>query len=404
MITLRRSTHLPSQDRSSTLSNALREMRDLAARIPILSYTTRGRAVPPSDYVVEMRIRSPAAVSRQGAPEFADVFRLDVSLPQNYPLAPPVCVVSSDSATPFHPHFTSRRLFRRSRWVDYRGGSANESLAALVARIALSLQYRAEHVNAAAPSIANARALAWYSLSRLRHPEWFPTDHSPLEAPRVAAASNSRRPRAMEGEIELRPRSTKRFEIASTTPEYEVAAKPLEQSLRDLSQRSQASGDAGSSHELYVTSGAARTLLEHIEWGRDTPRNCVEQGGLLLGHAFADSERGKVYGVVEVAIPAARAKGSGAYLLMDHDTWKDMIDRVDELSASAGTALHVIGWYHTHPNDLSVFLSGTDRATQARMFAKTWQFAVVLNPQRREWRVFHGQASSECMGFMPTTQ
>jgi len=108
-----------------------------------------------------------------------------------------------------------------------------------------------------------------------------------------------------------------------------------------------------------------------------------------------------VYGVVHSVVAGDLAKGSGAYLLMDHETWKSMLDRADRLNEALGQdAMRVVGWYHTHPNELSVFLSGTDRATQARMFSRPWQFAVVLNPQKEIWRVFHGAESIECVGYL----
>jgi hypothetical protein len=34
------------------------------------------------------------------------------------------------------------------------------------------------------------------------------------------------------------------------------------------------------------------------------------------------------------------------------------------------------------------------------MFGNDWHFAVVLNPQRRVWRVFHGKAAIECPGHV----
>jgi proteasome lid subunit RPN8/RPN11 len=198
---------------------------------------------------------------------------------------------------------------------------------------------------------------------------------------------------------------SKRFEIAATTPAYEVKARPLDRTLRALDGRAFASAEADRSYALYMEPGASRDLMAHIEWGRDSDRNRVEQGGLLLGQVCTDPDSSQVYGVVEAVIPGDRAKGSGAYLLMDHDTWKAMLDRADELNAAAGdAAMQVIGWYHTHPNELSVFLSGTDRATQARMFSQPWQFAIVLNPQKKLWRVFHGAEALECVGFMPVTR
>jgi len=81
---------------------------------------------------------------------------------------------------------------------------------------------------------------------------------------------------------------------------------------------------------------------------------------------------------------------------MTHETWKDMLDVVDNLDSK----LQIVGWYHTHPNDLDVFMSGTDTATQARVFSHDWQFAIVLNPHKKIWRSFYGANSNECQGYV----
>ena len=60
------------------------------------------------------------------------------------------------------------------------------------------------------------------------------------------------------------------------------------------------------------------------------------------------------------------------------------------------SSLRVVGWYHTHPNGLDVFMSGTDRDTQRALFPGAAQFALVLNPHRRLWRAFRGADSDPC--------
>ena len=66
------------------------------------------------------------------------------------------------------------------------------------------------------------------------------------------------------------------------------------------------------------------------------------------------------------------------------------------MSSGIVGGLQVIGWYHTHPGGLSVFMSGTDRATQRRHFSADWHFALVLNPHRQSIRAFHGPECLEC--------
>jgi len=154
-------------------------------------------------------------------------------------------------------------------------------------------------------------------------------------------------------------------------------------------------------HRLYISEQARKQIFRHIGWGKNIADNQVEQGGIMVGHAFVDKEKGLTVGVVRQAFTGQSARGSGAYLELSHQTWKEMVDQVDEfLDANPSEDFQIIGWYHTHPNGLSVFMSGTDRATQSRMFAEIWQFAIVLNPHKQIWRAFYGKDAVECKGFM----
>ena len=150
--------------------------------------------------------------------------------------------------------------------------------------------------------------------------------------------------------------------------------------------------------QLYIAPAAMREIAKHIEWGIDTDENRVEQGGLLLGVPYHDPESGTVWSKVVCTVPATLGQGSGTYLLLDHRAWKAMLDRID--SAEDGCAdvagLSVVGWYHTHPGGLGVFMSGTDRGTQRHFFAEAWQFAIVLNPHRQIWGAFNGSEAAEC--------
>ncbi|MCP4697042.1 MAG: hypothetical protein GY862_09350 [Gammaproteobacteria bacterium] len=153
-------------------------------------------------------------------------------------------------------------------------------------------------------------------------------------------------------------------------------------------------------HDLYIYSSAFEKIQKHIAWGKHTPENLFEQGGILLGHAFVD-EHDVIYGVVEDVVTA---RGTATYLEISHETRKDMFDRVDALTQQQASRSHVLGWYHTHPGMLDVFMSGTDRNTQEHLFGNEWHFALVLNPQQQIWRVFQGAGVKECMGCVINTR
>ena len=193
----------------------------------------------------------------------------------------------------------------------------------------------------------------------------------------------------------------KKFEILKTEPPYEPAERHLAPfvTMGELSADFRSTGTCG--HHLYLTKEAMSHIASHIGWGKMTQHNCIEQGGILLGEAFRDPANGITYGIVNAAIAGLSARGSSVHLEMSHDTWREMLDSADRLlEESPHKELHVIGWYHTHPNGLDVFMSGTDRETQRQMFGHEWQFAIVMNPQKSQWRAFYGAAAEECRGFV----
>jgi proteasome lid subunit RPN8/RPN11 len=193
----------------------------------------------------------------------------------------------------------------------------------------------------------------------------------------------------------------KKFEIVNSDPPYQPRkrAEPTFKTVEELN--SNWEGGCSGSHRLYFTAEAMSHVGSHVGWGKMTQHNCIEQGGILLGQAFRDVASGITYGVVSAAVAGISARGSSVHLEMTHETWKEMLDSADRLlEQSPQRELQVIGWYHTHPNGLQVFMSGTDRDTQSRMFAHDWQFAVVLNPQKRRWRAFFGRDAQECRGYV----
>jgi len=151
-------------------------------------------------------------------------------------------------------------------------------------------------------------------------------------------------------------------------------------------------------YQLGIADCALEVIVGHIGWDNTRPENDFEQGGILIGEVV-ETHAGRFFGVATKAVPGRLGRGSGAYLELDHAAWKDMLDEVDVGATRDGTSDQVIGWYHTHPRTLGIFMSGVDKETQRRMFSQPWHFAVVLNPHRREWKVFRGKDAVECPGY-----
>lgn len=144
------------------------------------------------------------------------------------------------------------------------------------------------------------------------------------------------------------------------------------------------------SHRIYFTPNALHELDDHIHWGIRSRENRVEQGGLMVGNVFKDPDGEFVYAIVDHLVPMHDAKGSPGFLEMDTNVFSDAIQDAQKLIDHNNNNIRQIGWYHTHPNGLDVFMSGTDRTNQRHSFSQDWQFAVVLNPHRKICRAFHG--------------
>lgn len=140
---------------------------------------------------------------------------------------------------------------------------------------------------------------------------------------------------------------------------------------------------------IIFTPKAAAELDKHILWGKTTPQNIVELMGYMVGRVFYSKENGILIGVCEYTVPID-ALGNSTYFEATEEQMFDVTEKSKEVAKSLGDDYRIIGWYHTHPGNLSVFMSGTDERNQRALFPLDWHFAVVLNPQRRIWRGFVG--------------
>lgn len=143
---------------------------------------------------------------------------------------------------------------------------------------------------------------------------------------------------------------------------------------------------------LYISEQAEREIKEHISWNEKTQVNVCEQGGILIGQPFRIGK--SILGIVEHAIPAEVSCSNSVYLEMGTKTWIKMLNIYDEKYKEKG--LFVIGWFHTHPNSLPVFMSGTDMGTQRRFFNQNWHFSVVLNPHKCLIACFNSANADKC--------
>lgn len=155
---------------------------------------------------------------------------------------------------------------------------------------------------------------------------------------------------------------------------------------------------------LLLTDTARREMFEFIQWKNlKTQDNRNEQGGLMAGiHCTVPGYEGKI-GIVQHVFPLHDARSSAGYLDASAADWGSAYARMDQLSAQLGERLESLGWFHTHPNDLPTFMSGTDRHTQSMVFSGEYNYALVLNPHTGSWKAFRGKDAHDARCVMLDT-
>lgn len=149
-------------------------------------------------------------------------------------------------------------------------------------------------------------------------------------------------------------------------------------------------------NKIFFLPEALDDLDAHIHWDERRSDNLVEQGGYMLGNVYKYPKSDQLYAIVSKLIPVVGAEGTSAYLDMGTDASYEASIAEQQAIMDSDNELRRIGWYHTHPGSLGVFMSGTDMKTQTKSYSQEWQFAVVLNPQKRIWRGFNGYRAKEC--------
>ena len=155
---------------------------------------------------------------------------------------------------------------------------------------------------------------------------------------------------------------------------------------------------------LLLTRTALDEMLTHIGW-RDlqTPVNRVEQGGLLAGLHCENPVTKQHFCVALHAYPLLHVRSNPNFLDAGADSWAECFAAMDRDNASLGLGMNTVGWYHTHPNGLPTFMSGTDRYTQRTVFNGETSYALVLNPHTGSWKAFRGPEAVDAACYMLDT-
>lgn len=155
---------------------------------------------------------------------------------------------------------------------------------------------------------------------------------------------------------------------------------------------------------VFLKPDAAEELYGHINWGQRTRTNVREQGGILVGYFYDASPEGeppKIYAEIEHIIPCRHPQISEeAYIYMSADNWKEMYDELDRMNETLDRKMVLVGWYHTHPDNIPTAFSGIDVETHSTKFTYSYSVGLVFNPQRKKWTVYYGPDCKEGYGVM----
>lgn len=177
-----------------------------------------------------------------------------------------------------------------------------------------------------------------------------------------------------------------REEINIVWQESDDVYKPIPKNLRDFMAQKGIylqPEESESVYGVYINADALSNLKAHLKSNLR-----VEQGGILFGNAYEDTELG-IYVDITAAVAAPATVGTGAHLDFTPNSWTGIMD----YAKAEHPDDNIVGWYHSHPN-LSAFMSGTDMNTQQAFFYHPWCLSIVYDPCREDMKFFLGDRKS----------
>jgi hypothetical protein len=142
-----------------------------------------------------------------------------------------------------------------------------------------------------------------------------------------------------------------------------------------------------SSCRIFISTHATRKIQRFIGWGVTSKRISDEQAGMIYGTRYKDSILGLRWMIINEVDPDYRASGTSASVqFRPNKKLQDLLN--SNLEPGMEDYYYTLGWFHTHPNNLPVFMSSTDRYTHRLYFPTDDYCAIVINPQKKILRTF----------------
>jgi len=163
--------------------------------------------------------------------------------------------------------------------------------------------------------------------------------------------------------------------------------------------------NASKNIRLLMRPEATARLFESISWGSKPRHQDVERAGVLVGKYYKDISRRQpvIWGDVVAIIPfdPNSVQASQTTIAIPQNAWAKMLD---EFVPYLNNGFLNLGWYHTHLDFTNTRFTTIDKDTQRRYYTGEHSFAVVLNPNQKQWSVFCGPRADECVGELFATE
>lgn len=128
--------------------------------------------------------------------------------------------------------------------------------------------------------------------------------------------------------------------------------------------------------KIFVSGMVLSAMAEHADVGFSSDREIM---GLMIGRFYHD-DNGE-YAIVSRAVTSQLISDKFS-VKFDISAFEELFDSLDLKDDE-----NVVGWYHSHL-DIGCFMSPTDEATQSGIFGDECGFALVIDPVRKELKVF----------------
>jgi proteasome lid subunit RPN8/RPN11 len=369
----------------------LQSLNSLIRDYPIFAMVNPKGSILQHRYRLMSMTQTVIKVKKDGEPLLGSGILLDISLGIDYPNQPPVISFSRDRIIPFHPFVQIAHFSRSVWWVDFSKWREVDCLGRFLLRVVRSLAFDPNYIDLNFKDPGNDRALSWYKHMLTECPSIFPIGRDDI--PEVEAFNPLAKVKLIlpSDHTSSNPQALKRFSIIeSSSPGLiplsgNTTTAPTPITTEETNPPPSAS----------IEPSALDRIKKHIGWGQITPQNRYEQGGLLLGRILTGEESSFLHTRITYAIAGPSTDRGEGFLRLGHDVWRQMMEDADRY-VEQGNNAQIVGWYHTHPNNLDVFMSNVDRSTQDRMFRQDWHIAVVLNPHRKIVKAFRGRQATPC--------